>query len=101
MQNIIYIGHKETVNYIMTVQTMINNGIKEIIVKARGKSISKAVDTVERAKQSASKDILVKDIIISTEQLQNNSEGSGDPYTTNVSAIEIILTLKEKEKSSS
>ena len=96
MENTIFIGQKETATYIMAIQTLINKGLQKIIIKSRGRAISKAVDTVERAKRTVSKELTVKDIIISSETINNKSEGSGDPYTTNISAMDIILEIKEK-----
>ena len=65
-----------------------NKGQKEVIVSARGKFISKAVDVVEVARRTFLKeeDIKVKDIKISSEDFENK-EGR----RIHVSAIEIHL----------
>ncbi len=62
----------------------------EIVVKARGKFISKAVDIVEVAvKRFLENQIAVKNIAINSEEFQNN-EGK----QVRVSTIEITLARK-------
>jgi len=65
-----------------------NKGQDEVIVSARGKFISKAVDVVEVARRTFLKEenIQVKDIKISSEAFENK-EGR----RIHVSAIEIVL----------
>ena len=87
--NIIYIGIKPFMNYVTgVVMQFKNKGQDEVIVSARGKFISKAVDVVEVAKRTFLKDedIQVKNIKISSEQFENK-EGR----RIHVSAIEIVL----------
>jgi len=92
--NIIYIGIKPFMNYVTgVVMQFKTKGQKEVIVSARGKFISKAVDVVEVAKRTFLKeeDIQVKDIKISSEAFENK-EGR----RIHVSAIAIILVNPEK-----
>ena len=84
--NTVYIGKKPTMNYVLAVATQFNTGCKEVIIKARGKSISKAVDVAEIVRNKFVQDADVKDIAISTEQLEGE-EGR----ISNVSSIEIFL----------
>ncbi|MEK6936424.1 MAG: DNA-binding protein Alba [Nanoarchaeota archaeon] len=87
--NIIFIGIKPFMNYVTgVVMQFKNKGQKEVIVSARGKFISKAVDVVEVARRTFLKeeDIKVKDIKISSEDFENK-EGR----RIHVSAIEIHL----------
>ena len=88
--NIIFVGIKPFMNYVTgVVMQFQNKGQNEVIVSARGKFISKAVDIVEVARRTFLKDenIQVKDINISSEQFENK-EGK----RIFVSTIEIILT---------
>ena len=88
--NIIFVGIKPFMNYVTgVVMQFQNKGQKEVIVSARGKFISKAVDVVEVAKRTFLKDenIKIKNINISSEQFENK-EGK----RIFVSAIEIELT---------
>ncbi len=85
--NTVYIGKKPAMNYVLAVVTQFNSGSNEVIVKARGRSISRAVDVVEIVRNRFIQDAKVKDIQISTEALTGD-EGR----TTNVSSIEIFMT---------
>lgn len=83
--NIVFVGKKDTMSYIFAVMTQFNNGASEVIVKARGKAISRAVDVVERVRNQFIKDVKPTDIRISTEEI------TGEEGTVKVSAIEITL----------
>jgi DNA-binding protein len=89
-ENVIYVGHKPPMSYVLAVVTQFNTSSSdEVILKARGRAISTAVDTAEIARNRFIKDAKVKDIKISTESI-TNEEGRA----SNVSSIEIILTKK-------
>ena len=93
-ENTIYVGKKPAMNYVLAVVTQFNtSGSDEVVIKARGRAISRAVDTAEIVRNRFVKDADVKDIKISTESL-TNEEGR----TSNVSSIEITLTTKKKSK---
>ncbi len=85
-ENTVFVGKKPTKSYVLAVLAQINQGATEVIVKARGKSISKAVDVAEIVKNKFIPDIKVAGISISTEELKSE-EGNN----LNVSAIEIKL----------
>ncbi len=84
--NIVYIGNKPVMNYVLAVVTQMNSGTDEVILKARGKAISRAVDVAEIVRNRFMPDAKLGSIDISTEELPT-SEGS----SSNVSAIEIQL----------
>ena len=46
-ENIVYIGNKPVMNYVLAVVTQMNAGVSEVFLKARGRAISRAVDTAE------------------------------------------------------
>ncbi len=83
--NIIYVGNKPVMNYVLAVVTQFNNGADEVLIKARGRAISRAVDVAEIARKRFLSDVNVRDIAISTETLGT------DTGNTNVSAIEITV----------
>jgi len=90
--NVIFVGIKPFMNYVTgVVMQFKNKGQDEVIVSARGKFISKAVDIVEVARRTFLKEenIKIKDIKISSEAFENK-EGK----RIHVSAIEIFL-IKE------
>lgn len=84
--NIVYVGKKPPLAYISAVVTQFGNGADEVVIKARGKLISQAVDVVERVRNKFMPNCKVKDISIKTEELT-----SEDGTKNKVSAIEIIL----------
>jgi len=87
-ENVIYIGKKPPMSYVLAVVTQFNsNGSKEVVLKARGKSISTAVDTAEIVRNRFFTNAKIKDIIIGTDSLANE-EGRN----SNVSSIQIKLT---------
>ena len=93
-ENTIFVGNKPPMSYVLAVVTQFNmSGSDEVIIKARGRAISRAVDTAEIVRNRFVKDADVKDIKISTESM-TNEEGR----TSNVSSIEICLTTKKKSK---
>jgi DNA-binding protein len=93
-ENVIYVGRKPPMSYVLAVVTQFNSGSDEIIIKARGRSISTAVDTAEIVRNRFVADAELKDVKINTESITNEEEGR----TSNVSSIEIILTTKKKRK---
>lgn len=86
-ENIVYIGNKPVMNYVLAVVTQMNIGVTEVILKARGRAISRAVDVAEIVRNRFISDVDVKSIDISTEEIVGN-EGT----SSNVSAIEIRLS---------
>jgi DNA-binding protein Alba len=75
-------------NYVLACITLFHAGAKEVNVKARGRSISRAVDVVEVVRHRFLPDLKVKSIGVGTEQMTPAEEG-GSP--SNVSTIEITL----------
>ena len=87
--NIIFIGIKPFMNYVTgVVMQFKNKGQNEVIVSARGKFTSKAIDVVEVAKRTFLRDenVQTKDVKISSESFENK-EGK----RIHVSTIEIHL----------
>lgn len=84
-ENTVFIGSKPTMNYVLAVVTQFNFG-DEVVLKARGRAISRAVDVAEIVRNRFVSNAKVKDIKIGTEPL-TTEEGK----TTNVSSIEISM----------
>jgi DNA-binding protein Alba len=85
--NTVYIGKKPTMNYVLAVVTQFNSGKAEVVVKARGRSISRAVDVAEIVRNRLVPGSRVRDVRIATEKLTGE-----DGRTASVSSIEIFLT---------
>jgi DNA-binding protein len=93
--NTIYVGSKPPMSYVIAVVTQFNNNsCNKVIIKARGRAISNAVDTAEIVKNRFMKDVKINDLQIGTESL-TNEEGR----TLNVSSIEICLLNNQKSNS--
>jgi DNA-binding protein len=86
--NTVFVGNKPVMNYVLAVVTQFNNGAGEVAIKARGKAISRAVDTAEIALNRFLENVDKKQIITSTEMIDTDSG------KTNVSSIEILLMQK-------
>jgi DNA-binding protein len=84
--NIVYVGKKSAMGYVLAVVTQFNNGADSVSVKARGKLISRAVDVAEIVRHRFMPDAALKNIEITTEELT-----SEDGSMSKVSAIAITL----------
>ena len=88
----IFVGQKPPMSYVLAVITQFNgNGSNGVILKARGRAISTAVDTAEIVRNRFMTNVKLNDIKIGTESV-TNEEGR----ETNVSSIEISLTVSKK-----
>jgi len=90
-ENVVFIGPKPFMNYVTgVVMQFTTQDAKSVIVKARGKFISKAVDVVEVARKRFLEGAVdIKDIKIDSEEFKNK-EGR----QIRVSSIELELVKK-------
>ena len=86
-ENVVYVGKKPAMNYVLAVVTQFNNGAKAVTIKARGNTIGRAVDVAEIARNRFLPDAKVGSISISSEELTNE-----DGTKSKVSAIQIMLS---------
>ena len=82
---VVFVGNKPVMNYVLAVVTQFNSGAKDVRIMARGRAISRAVDVAEVSRSRFLPDVRVMGIYTSTETLDT------DRGATNVSAIEITL----------
>ena len=89
--NSIFVGGKPFMNYVTgVVMQFTTKNAEEVVVKARGKFISRAVDVAEvSSKRFLDSTVEVKGIAINSEEFENK-EGK----TVRVSTIEITLVRK-------
>jgi len=83
---IVFIGKKPTMNYVLAIVTAFNTGAGVVVVKARGRSINKAVDVVEIVRNRFNKNMSVGPMKIGTDTIK-----AEDGKNVNVSFIEIAL----------
>lgn len=73
--NNVFVGQKPVMSYVTAIIMHLNSGNKEVMVKARGRAISKAVDVVEVARRRFFEGKLaVKEISIGSEVLGQENE---------------------------
>jgi DNA-binding protein len=85
--SVVLIGRKPVMNYVLACLTYFSSGSGKILLKARGRAIPRAVDTVELLRRSFAAGLQLGDIRLSTEEV-SREEGQ----TTKVSAIEIAVS---------
>jgi len=84
-KNEILIGSKPSMSYVLAMMTRLSSD-NTVKVRARGKSISKAVDVTEIVRNKFMKDAKVS-VLIGTQKLENRNK-----QKVNVSTIEITMT---------
>ena len=85
--NTIYVGKKRVMNYVLACMTILQNGSDTVTIKARGRSISAAVDVAQILTRRFTQGISVKSISIATEEVPNRESNE----MSNVSSIEIEM----------
>ena len=85
-ESVVFVGSKPLMSYITACVTQLNRNPEELVIKARGRAISRAVDVAEVLRNRFMPDLVVRNIDISTEQVKT-AEGN----VANVSAMEITL----------
>ena len=85
--NTIYVGKKRVMNYVLACMTILQSGSDTVTIKARGRSISAAVDVAQILTRRFTQGVNVKSISIATEQVPNRETNE----LSNVSSIEIEM----------
>lgn len=85
-RNLVVMGMKPIMNYVVACITLFNSGAETVRIRARGKHINKAVDSVELLRRIFLKDSVIKNIKIGTDDLVRE-----DGKDAKVSTIEIEI----------
>jgi len=88
--NVIFVGKKPAMSYVLACVTQFSDNNTEIILKARGRAISHAVDVAEIVRKKFVQGSFVKNVTIGTEEVT-----AEDGQKLNVSSIEIILSKQQ------
>ncbi len=89
--NTVLVGKKPVMNYVLAILTLLNQGVGEIVVKARGRAISKAVDAIEIVRNRfLPGKVEVKNISIGSQTIT-----SSNGRQSRVSTIEIVVSKKD------
>jgi len=84
--NVVFIGKKPSMSYVLAVVMQFGGGQHEVHLKARGRATSKAIDVAEIVRNRFVQDAKVADIKIGTEELETETKEK-----INVSILEITL----------
>ena len=82
--NVIFVGKKPTMSYVLAAMTQFSDGFKEIHLKARGRSISRAVDVAEVIRSRFVKDLRYN-ISIGTEEVHDKEKENIKVSTIDIS----------------
>ncbi len=92
--NVVFIGRNPPMSYVLAVLTGVSSSkVDDVILKARGRAITTAVDVAEITRRRFMKELSVSKIIIGTEELPRDGGG-----TRAVSTIEITLNKSIPEE---
>ncbi len=72
--NVIFVGRKPSMAYVLGVLTQFSDGQKEVHIRARGKAISRAVDVAEIVKKRFATDAKITDIQTGTEEMETQEK---------------------------
>ncbi len=87
--DVIFVGNKPPMSYVLAIITAFSGPLKEITLKARGQAITTAVDSAEIARNRFIKDLKVTKVAIGTVEMPPRE---GETRSRMVSTIEITLT---------
>ena len=85
-RDLVIMGVKPIMNYVVACLTLFNDGNETVRIRARGKHINKAVDTVELLRRVFLRDLVVRKTTIGTDNLIRD-----DGNEAKVSTIEIVI----------
>jgi len=85
-KNLVIIGRKATMNYVIACLTLFNSGAESVTVVARGQPISHAIETVEMLRKAFIKDLEIRKIEIGSQEYSRLGKAKS------VSTIEITLS---------
>ena len=85
-RDLVIMGIKPVMNYVVACITLFNDGNETVRIRARGKHINKAVDTVQLLKRVFLRDLIIRKTKIGTDLLIRD-----DGNEAKVSTIEIVI----------
>ncbi|MGQ9543077.1 MAG: DNA-binding protein Alba [Candidatus Bathyarchaeia archaeon] len=90
--NVVLVGKKPVMTYVLSVVSLISSGSNEVILKARGRAITTAVDVAQVTKRRFLDSLRIENVTIGTEEVQTKQGGK-----MSVSSIEITLRSEGKK----
>jgi len=93
-KNTVFIGNKPLMNYVLAIVTQFNTtDTEEVLVKARGRAISTAVDVAEVTRNRFLPDMIYKEIKLGTDVVKRE-----DGSDLKISSFEIVLSRPSAKK---
>ena len=87
-EDVVYIGRKSVISYVLAAVTQFNTGnSNKVVLKARGRAISKAIDVSEIMMNKFIQELKIDDIQVGTEEVSHR-----DGTTSNMPSIEIYMS---------
>jgi len=91
-QNVVFIGRKPVMSYVLAIITgFAGSSAKDVVLRARGRAITTAVDVAEVTRNRFIKELVVRNINIGTEEIEE-----ADGRRRSVSTMEIVLTKQNR-----
>ncbi|MGC9071628.1 MAG: RNA-binding protein [Acidilobus sp.] len=92
-QSLVLVGKKPMVNYVLAIiEAFTNNPNAEVVVKARGNAICKAVDTISTVKNRYFKDVYVKSFGATYEDVKT------EKGPVKLPAVEIVIGRSQQSQ---
>jgi DNA-binding protein len=86
-RNFVIIGLKPVMNYVVACMTLFNSRMEQVRIKARGKHITKAVDTINMLQS-----VFLKDLVVDKVEIGTDRHMTEDGKELSVSTIEILIS---------
>jgi DNA-binding protein len=86
-RDFVVVGLKPVMNYVVACMTLFNAGIAQVRVRARGRHISKTVDTINMLRS-----VFLKDLVVDGIEIGTDKHMSPEGKELFVSTIEILIS---------
>jgi DNA-binding protein len=97
--NVVFIGRNPPMSYVLAVLTGFSSSkAEDVVLKARGRAITTAVDVAEITRRRFMKKLSVNKIIIGTEELPRDGGGTRAVSTIEITLIKPIPKEKAEQK---
>ena len=83
----VVVGLKPIMNYVVACMTLFNAGIEQVMVRARGRHISKTVDMINMLRS-----VFLKDLVVDSVEIGTDKHMSPEGKELFVSIIEIRIS---------
>ncbi len=83
----VVVGLKPIMNYVVACMTLFNAGIEQVLVRARGRHISKTVDMINMLRS-----VFLKDLVVDSVEIGTDKHMSPEGKELFVSTIEIRIS---------